>query len=150
MKRVLITGVSGSGKSTVIKQLRLMGFHAVDADAGYVRVDGDGFQQWDEIAVERLLAEEPADILFFAGCEENMVDFLQRFDAIVLLSAPRDVLVARAHAPTNSQFGTTSLKLQRILFDIEHIEPRLRQIANFEINTDDDLDLVIQQIVLLT
>ena len=85
--------MSGTGKTTVIRQLQQMGFYAADADDGYVRIDDDGFQQWDEAAVNALLADERADILFFAGCEENMVDFLPRFDCIVLLSAQ----IGRAH-----------------------------------------------------
>lgn len=150
MKRVLITGMSGTGKSTVIRRLQAMGFHAADADEGFVRTDADGFQQWDEVAVDRLLADDRADILFFAGCEENMVHYLSSFDCIVLLSTPRDVLLQRIEQRTNNPFGKSPLERERIVFDLEHIEPRLRQIANFEINTNDDLELVIEQILLLT
>ncbi len=39
MKRVLVTGMSGSGKSTVINLLAARGYKAVDADC-------DEFSQW--------------------------------------------------------------------------------------------------------
>lgn len=150
MKRVLITGMSGSGKSTVIRELRAMGFHAEDADAGFVVVDDEGFQVWDEVKVSRLLEDEAADILFFAGCEENMVDFLPKFDSIVLLSAPKEVLLRRVAERINNPFGKKPEERERIEFDIEHIEPRLRAVADVEINTDDDLELVLHQVLLLT
>lgn len=35
MRRILITGMSGTGKSTVIEHLGSMGFKAVDLDDGY-------------------------------------------------------------------------------------------------------------------
>ena len=134
----------------MIRQLQLMGFHAMDADDGYTRIDADGFQQWNETAVDALLVDERADILFFAGCEENMIDYLSRFDCIVLLSAPKEVLLRRIEDRTNNPFGKTQIERERILFDLEHIEPRLRKIANFEVNTDDDFELVVEQILLLT
>lgn len=150
MKRVLITGMSGSGKSTVIRELRAMGFHAEDADAGFAVVDDEGFQLWDEPKVTALLDAETTDLLFFAGCEENMVDFLDRFDAIVLLSAPRGVLLERVAQRADNPFGKAAPERERIEFDIAQIEPRLRTLCDIEINTNDDLELVIHQILLMT
>lgn len=42
MKRILLTGMSGTGKSTVIRELAARGYKAVDAD-------GDEFSQWMEV-----------------------------------------------------------------------------------------------------
>ena len=142
--------MSGSGKSTVIRELISMGFHAVDSDYGYVRVDDEGYQMWDESSVRRLLDDEVADVLYFAGCEENMVDFLSDFDSIVLLTAPSDVLIERVKTRENNPFGHKPADLERISFDIEHIEPRLKNIADVEIRTDEDLELVMAQLLLLT
>lgn len=150
MKRILITGMSGAGKSTVVRELISMGFHAVDSDYGYVRVDDEGYQMWDEAAVRRLLDDPVADALYFAGCEENMVDFLPDFDSIVLLTAPAEVFLERVKTRDNNPFGKLETDVDRITFDIEHIEPRLKNIADVEIRTDEDLELVIAQLLLLT
>lgn len=39
MKRVLLTGMSGTGKSTVIRELAARGYKAIDAD-------DDGWSHW--------------------------------------------------------------------------------------------------------
>jgi dephospho-CoA kinase len=46
MKRVLITGMSGTGKSTVILELAARGYKAVD-------LDSDEFSEWTPINAKR-------------------------------------------------------------------------------------------------
>ena|SRR5215831_14201904 len=60
----------------------------------------DGRQRWGEDAIDQLLAAEDAEVLFVAGCEENQVRFLPRFDLIILLSALAEVLVERLASRT--------------------------------------------------
>ena len=69
MKRVLLTGMSGTGKSSVIGALAARGYKAVDTDDGWCETLPDGRQRWREEAVEQLLAIEDADVLFVAGCQ---------------------------------------------------------------------------------
>ena len=71
MKRVLLTGMSGTGKSSVVQKLVERGYKAIDTDYGFCDVQPDGRQRWREDAIEELLATEDADVLFVAGCEEN-------------------------------------------------------------------------------
>jgi hypothetical protein len=88
VKRVLLTGMSGTGKSSVIHAPSARGFKAVDTDDRWGEPLQDGRQQWREDAIGQLLDTEDADVLFVAGCEENQVRFHPRFDLIILLSAP--------------------------------------------------------------
>ena len=76
MKRVLITGMSGTGKSTVTAELAARGYNAVDADYGglseVVRVPHDqqtglGRGQdwvWREDRIRALLSATDTDVLF--------------------------------------------------------------------------------------
>ena len=64
MKRVLLTGMSGTGKSAVVRALAARGYKAIDTDDGWCQVLADGRQIWREDAIEALLATEDADVLF--------------------------------------------------------------------------------------
>ncbi len=100
MKRVLLTGMSGTGKSSVIRELTARGYKAIDTDEGWSQPLPSGLQKWREDAIAELLATEDADVLFVAGCEENQAQFHSRFDHIILLSAPADTLTERLTART--------------------------------------------------
>jgi dephospho-CoA kinase len=108
VRRVLITGMSGTRKSSLIAELAALGYKAVDTDAGWCEPQPDGRQRWREDAIQALLATEDTDVLFVAGCEENQVRFHSQFDRIILLSAPLEVLTQRLATRTNNPFGKSA------------------------------------------
>ena len=46
-----------------------------------------------------------ADTLYVSGAVSNQGRFYAQFDAVVLLSAPEDVLLRRLHERTTNDFG---------------------------------------------
>src|SRR6516164_1167866 len=132
MRRVLITGMSGTGKSSLVTGLAGLGYKAVDTDAGWCEPQPDGRQRWREDAIQALLATEDTDVLFVAGCEENQVKFHSQFDCIILLNAPAEVLMQRLATRTNNSFGKSAEEYHRFLADLQEVEPRLRAIADCE------------------
>ena len=147
MKRVLLTGMSGTGKSSVIRALSARGFRAVDTDDGWCEPLPDGRQRWREDAIGQLLDAEDADVLFVAGCEENQVRFHPRFDLIILLSAPAGVLTERLASRTANSFGKAPGELGRVLDDLQAVEPLLRKVATHEIRTTRPLADVVAEIL---
>jgi dephospho-CoA kinase len=158
VKRILITGMSGTGKSSVIAELAAHGYKAVDADSPeyseWVEVAGDtsalGSPEWGardwiwrEDRVQDLLSTEDADLLFVSGCAANMGKFLPQFDLVVLLSAPAEVIVERLATRTTNAYGKRSEEVARTLKLIETIEPRLRRVAGHEINASASLAEVV-------
>ncbi len=124
MKRILVTGMSGTGKSTVISRLAARGYKAVDADcdefsewvevigdvdASVSPVDGNRDWVWRADRIQALLSTEDTDVLFVSGCAENMPKFFPQFDLIVLLSAPASVIMKRLRfrPPTSTASGPT-------------------------------------------
>jgi dephospho-CoA kinase len=149
MKRILLTGMSGTGKSSVVRELVARGYKAVDTDDGYSDVQPDGRQLWREDAIERLLSTEDAEVLFVAGCEENQGKFHPRFDHIVLLSAPLATLMERLATRTDNPYGKSPHDVSRFLEDVESVEPLLRRAADHEVVTTAPLEEVVTSILRL-
>jgi len=125
--RVLVTGMSGTGKSTLLAELARRGFDTVDTDDPGWIVDG----LWDE---ERIAALLKRDRLVVQGTVENQGRFYDRFDAVVLLSAPTDVLLERLATRTTNDFGKTPEERAKILDDLERVEPLLRRGCTHELD----------------
>jgi dephospho-CoA kinase len=150
MKRVLLTGMSGTGKSTLVRELTARGYKAVDTDDGWCEPQPDGRLQWRADAIQALLDTEDVDVLFVAGCEENQVGFHRQFDHIVLLSAPEDVIVDRLATRVNNPFGKDPAELRRVLDDLHAVEPLLRRVADHGVATTAPVDDVVAEILALT
>lgn len=150
MKRILLTGMSGTGKSTVIGELAARGYRAIDMDEpGWSEYAPDGDWIWNEERVREALAREEGEVLFISGCASNQVRFYPQFDAIVLLSAPADVLIERLATRTNNPYGKHPDELAEVLGYLETVEPRLRRGATHEIDTRAPLDVVVAMVLRL-
>jgi dephospho-CoA kinase len=147
VKRVLLTGMSGTGKSSVIRELAALGYKAVDTDDGWCEPLPDGRQRWREDAIAGLLDTADADVLFIAGCEENQARFRSRFDVIILLSAPAQVMTKRLAARTGNSYGKARGDMDRILADLAAVEPLLRKAADHEISTTLPLADVVAKVL---
>lgn len=66
-------GVSGLGKSGVVRALAAREYKAVDTDDGWSQPLPDGRERWREDAIADVLATEGSEVLFVAGCEDNQV-----------------------------------------------------------------------------
>ncbi len=148
-RRVLLTGMSGTGKSSVIKQLAALGYRAVDFDEpGWSEYDPEGEWIWCEDRVQELLASLKDDeALFVSGCAINQGKFYGQFDAVILLSAPADVIVERLKTRTNNPYGKHPEELAATLENLATVEPLLRDGADYEIVTTLRLDEVVVEVI---
>jgi shikimate kinase len=164
VKRILLTGMSGTGKSTLIGELAARAYKAVDADCDefseWVESTGDTgiFGSavdvnrdwvWREDRIQELLSTEDTDVLFLSGCAENMGKFLPQFDHVILLSAPAEVIVERLATRTNNAYGKHPDEVARVLGLVKTVEPLLRRAAGLEIDTSACLEEVVATLLQL-
>jgi dephospho-CoA kinase len=147
--KILITGMSGTGKSTALRALEARGHRTVDTDTDrwsrwVTLADGSADWIWREPEMTALL-REPGE-LFVAGCKSNQGDFYASFDHVVLLSAPAEVLLARIAARTDNPYGKSPAERAAVLDHLAHVEPLLRATATAEIDATAPVDEIVRQL----
>jgi hypothetical protein len=155
MPKVLVTGMSGTGKSAALEILGERGHCGVDTDTDewshWVTLpDGSPDWIWREDAIAALLASHQDGHLFVAGCKTNQGKLYPKFDHIALLSAPADVLLARIAVRTSNPYGKHSGERAQILQHLTEVEPLLRATATIEIDATAPLSQVVRQLENIT
>src|SRR5437763_5474078 len=146
--RVLVTGMSGTGKSTALVELEKRGYRVVDTDSRDWSewIPGADEWLWREDRMAALLAENSEPALFVSGCMSNQGKFYDRVEAIVLLSAPAEVILERIERRTTNDYGKTARERDLILMHLETVEPRLRATATHEVDASRSLAEVVAEL----
>ena len=157
MSRILVTGMSGTGKSSALAELGQRGYRVVDTDhpgwreyREYVDSSDEvrrGEWLWVEERINGLLDPDDGRSLFVQGCVRNQTKFYDRFDAIVLLSAPADVILHRISRRTTNDYGKAPVERAMILDDLARVEPLLREGCTHELDASRPLDEVVADLI---
>jgi shikimate kinase len=159
MKRPLITGVSGTGKSAVTHELAARGYRAYDLDTpewsewiGAAPSDALTPSQgkdwvWREDRVRALLSSPEEGPLFISGCAENMGRLFPLIDTVILLSAPVATIMDRLEARSSGSYGSAAEERRKVADLISTIEPLLRESADYEIDTRRSVDATVDAIL---
>jgi adenylate kinase family enzyme len=157
MSRILVTGMSGTGKSSALAELGRRGYRVVDTDdPGWreYREDAEhsdelhrGEWLWVEDRITGLLDSDDGRSLFVQGCVRNQGKFYDRFDAVVLLSAPADVILDRIAVRTTNDYGKSPVERAMILDDLARVEPLLRAGCTHELDASRPLADVVADLI---
>lgn len=136
------------GKSALVAAFRARGVAAIDMDEpGWAHHDADGNQHWNVERLEATMTAAGASPMVIAGCAETQVHFYPRCTHIVLLTAPREVMLERIRTRTDHSYGKQPEELAEILRNQVEIEPVLRRRATCVIDTAQPLASVMAQIL---
>ncbi len=157
ISRILVTGMSGTGKSSALAELGRRGYRVVDTDdpgwreyRAYAEPADElhrGEWLWVEEKITAVLDSDDGRSLFVQGCVRNQSKFYDRFDAVVLLSAPADVILDRIARRTTNSYGKTPIERAMILHDLTRIEPLLRDTCTHELDASRPLDEVVADLI---
>jgi dephospho-CoA kinase len=141
--------MSGTGKSSALLELEKRGFDVVDTDRGGWTEwsDADGGYVWREDRIAELLAHDGGPTLYVSGTVSNQGRFYSRFDAVVLLSAPAEVLLHRIATRATNDYGKRSEERDLVLRHLAEVEPLLRATCTHEVDAAQPLPDVVAQLV---
>jgi thymidylate kinase len=154
MTKVLVTGMSGTGKSSALAELGRRGYRVIETDepgwSEWVESSDavlGGEWLWVEDRMAELLQADDDGILFVQGCVRNQGKFYDRFDAVVLLSAPAQVILERIAHRTTNDFGKAPAERGQILQDLTTVEPLLRAGCTHELDASRPLAEVVADLI---
>ena len=116
IRNYLIEGVSGTGKTSVFRELRRRGHHAINGDTE-LAYQGDpvtgeplgGLTHehhiWNSEKVRALVASRDSPVTFFCGGSRNFADFIELFDGVFVLEVDRATLNARLDRRGDNEWG---------------------------------------------
>ena len=105
-RNYLIEGVSGTGKTSVCKELRRRGYAAINGDRELAyqgdpttgeKTEGRSHEHhiWDAEKVRRLAASQDDEATFFCGGSRNFEQFIDLFDEVFILEVDAETLNKR-------------------------------------------------------
>jgi dephospho-CoA kinase len=110
----LISGLPGTGKTTVCEELQLRNLHAIDADKAFGLQTAGGWI-WRDKELRRALDDTRTDVLFICGSASNRDEYIDRFAKVFILYVDDKTLKDRLTTRTNNNFGKDHLALARQL-----------------------------------
>ena len=167
--KVLITGIAGTGKSTIIKELNKRGIATIDLhdipDLFFwqnrltkIRVEykpvheKDWFDTVDRICdIDKLkgLFIQYADVVM-AGTTSggNQKEFLSFFDRIILLQADPQTIIHRMQTRINkSGYGKTKAEQEDNIEWQKEYDPLLISLGAIPVNTEGNLEGTVDKII---
>jgi AAA domain len=126
VRNYLVEGVSGTGKTSVCRELNRRGYRAIDGDRK-LAYQGDPetgkatdtalheHHIWDVDRVRDLAADQREGVTFFCGGSRNFSRFIDLFDAVFVLDVDLDTLHRRLDQRSHDEWGSKPSERDLIL-----------------------------------
>lgn len=167
MKRIFVTGVSGTGKTTIAHILKSRGINSISIDeeqglcywknkvtgniVDYEAVlDKEFIDKHDWVCdITRLksLIDSSSLPTVVLGIATNQNDFLDLFDKIILLQCKPETFIKRIMQRTDNDFGKDKSAQEYLLKTYKDFEEGLLRRGARPINVDDPIERVVELVM---
>ena len=126
VRNYLVEGVSGTGKTSVCRELNRRGYQAINGDRELAyqgdpetgeAIDTALHQHhiWDVDRVLTVVAEQREPVTFFCGGSRNFSKFIHLFDEVFVLDVDLDTLRRRLDQRPQDEWGSKPAERELIL-----------------------------------
>ncbi len=166
MKKILITGVAGTGKSTIAHELQARGIDVIDVDhvpnlcswiqnetgekINIANPDNDFIDKHDYKCDTNILKElmnQSGDLVVVFGCVGDNNELLPLFDKIFLLQCSPANMVERLKTRNTNDFGKDPEVQERMLRWRKVFDDLMCKAGATPINTDVSLKTIVEELL---
>ncbi len=170
MALIYITGVAGTGKSTIRQHLKTLGYKAYDADLdgitgwhhvatdtsvygpdlpGYLSQDWYQQYEWRLVRqrVEQIAKEAESQPVFLCGTSANDEDIHDLLEHVMFLTIDEATVRYRLASRDTNSFGKTEAELNHVLHWLKPAEEYYRNFGAVMLDAAAPLDHIVGQII---
>ena len=167
MKKFCITGVSGTGKSSVIEELKKKGINAFDIDAMDELCHWRDEEQGKRVEYYPGIGKEWLDKHYYfcdtkklkaimdscdgpvvvAGLASNQEEFLALFDKVFLFYCDKKIFLQRLDNRENHDFARDKSEQEHILGYYKELEAEMREYGAVPIDTNAQINEIVNKII---
>lgn len=168
--KVLITGIAGTGKSTIVKALNEKGIASIDLHdvpglffwqdkktkerVEYVPTQSrewfDTVDRLCDIGRLKKILDQKQDIVMAGTVGGNQAEYIALFDTVILLQSDPQTLIHRMKTRTNkSGYGKTKAEQEDNIEWQKEFDPLLLSLGAIPVDTNGELNDVVDKIITL-
>lgn len=167
MKKIYITGISGTGKTTIAKKMEQKGLSVISIDEvpdlcfwidketkekvkGNIELNKAFIDMHDwycDVNYLRDLMNEAINLVFVLGIASNQNDFLNLFDKTILLQCKPEIFILRIENRIDNNFGKDKSAQESILGWYKKFEEEMIKNGAVSIDAEKSVDEIIEEIV---
>lgn len=145
-KLYLISGLPGTGKTSVCLELKNRGYKAIDADRTLAVKNNAGWV-WEIDKFESATNVVDSDFIFVCGSAKNRDDFMDRFEKIFILNVDDETMKYRLKNRTNNNFGKDPQVLARQIANNSGVKSYSEKRGRIVIDATNPLSDAVDQII---